>query len=806
MSKVKTNVLPLSDRSGPFSSAAALEREQRQDERMVTVLRITRITSRTGETLAIIRNISRHGMMLEVHPSFDLDDEVGVDLGDGQMQVGTVRWRKKATLGLYFATAIDVDRVLAKSSASGNGLVTRLPRIQVNHSAKLEAGDRMIDADILDISVGGACLDLHGPAKVGDAVTLYVPALQDLPGVVRWRRGSRAGVAFSQRVPLDMLMHWLSGCQAAAAPRPVAPTDPRLAAPVIEPAPGAPAPETMAAEAEQRAAMVLITDAAGKIVSVNAQFCEISGYSESELLGRRYRDLQSVDLPPAQLGEKLRCLVSGGIWQGEHCNRTKGGEPYWVETTIVPNNNQDGEITSYTYIQFDITDQKLDPIDPDYFVKFDYLTRLPNRVSFFKELDHTIARHSSEPGSVFLGVLDLDNFKHINDSLGHTAGDEVLVEVARRLSETIGASDTLARLGGDEFAFILRVGRRESDWRDSVERLLERLREPIALPSGDIKVTASIGLVRMTGPKAEGLDLLRYADIALYAAKENGRNRVELCAQPMLEKVERRAWLRDNFNVGLNRGEFTIFYEPIVGLHGHSLPHFEALFRWHHPEGGLLPASDFQEIFSEESLAGQVGRFVIGEVIAQVAAWRAGHVPFAAVSVNTTIADFRTPLFVDEILGAISKGVITSADICVEITEDVLISDGAHCVRAEMSRLHQAGVKLLFDDFGTGYASLRHLRDMPISAVKIDQSFIRSIVDDEIDRGVVEHIISLSHFLGKQVIAEGVESSQQLDLLREIGCDAIQGYFVSRGQPADQIPLLAEQLCGAFVQPKSSLH
>lgn len=802
MSKVKTNVLQPSGRSGPFNSTAIseLEREQRRDERMVTVMRITRITSRTGETLAIIRNISRHGMMLEVHPNFDLDDEVGVDLGDGHIQIGKVRWRKKATLGLYFAAPIDVDRVLAKSSTSSDGLVTRLPRIQVNHSAKLEAGDRLIDVDILDISVGGACLDLQGPAKVGDAVVLYVPSLQDLPGVIRWRRGSRAGVAFSHRVPLDLLIHWLSGYQAATAPA-HQPDEKQPTSATV----GA-GPEAIALEAERRAAMVVLTDVAGKIISVNARFCEISGYSESELLGRRYRDLQSVDLPPAQLGEKLKCLVSGGIWEGEHCNRTKNGEPYWVETTIVPNKNRHGEITSYTYIHFDITDQKQDPLDPDYFVKFDYLTRLPNRVSFFKELDHTIARHSSEPGNIFLGVLDLDNFKHINDSLGHTAGDQVLIEVSRRLNETIAAGDTLARLGGDEFAFILRVGRRETDWQECVERLQSRLRDPIALPSGDIKVTASIGLVRVTGPATESLDLLRYADIALYAAKENGRNRVELCARPMLEKVERRAWLRDNFNVGLNRGEFTIFYEPIVGLHGHSLPHFEALFRWHHPQGGLLPASDFQEIFSEESLAGQVGRFVIGEVIAQIAAWRAAQVPFAAISVNTTIADFRTPLFVDEILGAISKGVISSADICVEITEDVLISDGAHCLRAEMSRLHHAGVKLLFDDFGTGYASLRHLRDMPISAVKIDQSFIRSIVDDEVDRGVVEHIISLSHFLGKQVIAEGVESSQQLDLLREIGCDAIQGYFVSRGQPADQIPLLADQLCGAFGQPKSSLH
>lgn len=803
MSTVKMNVLQPDGRSSSLNSPATsdLEREQRRDERMVTVLRITRITSRTGETLAIIRNISRHGMMLEVHPAFDLDDEVGVDLGDGYMQIGQVRWRKKATLGLYFTAPIDVDRVLAKSSTSSDGLVTRLPRIQVNHSAKLEAGDRLIDADILDISVGGACLDLHGPAKVGDGVVLYVPSLQDLPGVIRWRRGSRAGVAFCHPVPLDMLMHWLSGYQAASARNQAQPGEPQAASTAV-----GTAQEAIAAEAEHRAAMVVLTDVAGKIISVNARFCEVSGYSESELLGRRHRDLQSVDLPPAQLGEKLRSLVNGGIWEGEHCYRTKNGAPYWVETTIVPNKSQHGEITSYTYIQFEIIDEKRDPVDPDFFVKFDYLTRLPNRVSFFRELDQTIARHCLEPGNIFLGVLDLDNFKHINDSLGHAAGDEVLVEIGRRLSETIGAGDTLARLGGDEFAFILRVGRRESDWRESVERLLARVRDPIALPSGEIKVTASIGLVKMTGTKTESLDLLRYADIALYAAKENGRNRVELCAQQMLEKVERQALLRDNFNVGLNRGEFTIFYEPIVGLHGQSLPHFEALFRWHHPEGGLLPASDFQEIFSEESLAGQVGRFVIGEVIAQIAAWRATQVPFAAISVNTTIADFRTPLFVDEILGAIGKGVITSADICVEITEDVLISDGAHCVRAEMSRLHHAGVKLMFDDFGTGYASLRHLRDMPISAVKIDQSFIRSIVDDVVDRGVVEHIISLSHFLGKQVIAEGVESNQQLDLLREIGCDAIQGYFVSRGQPADQIPLLAEQLCGAFIQPKASLH
>jgi len=250
------------------------------------------------------------------------------------------------------------------------------------------------------------------------------------------------------------------------------------------------------------------------------------------------------------------------------------------------------------------------------------------------------------------------------------------------------------------------------------------------------------------------------------------------------------------FAKGLRAGEFRVHYEPIVPLAGDCGIKMEALFRWEHPEHGLLKAAQFSSVFKEEMLSAQVGRFVLDEVIAQLGLWRASGVPISAVTVNATLADFRSPQYVDSILVAISDGRISCKEICVEITEDVLLDDAMRCARHEMERLHQAGVCLIFDDFGTGYASLRHLRDMPICAVKIDRSFINGIATNEVDRGLVESIVGIAHLLGRVVVAEGVETPEQAELLRAMNCDMIQGYLVAGALPAAAAAAVASQIAG----------
>jgi EAL domain-containing protein (putative c-di-GMP-specific phosphodiesterase class I) len=287
-------------------------------------------------------------------------------------------------------------------------------------------------------------------------------------------------------------------------------------------------------------------------------------------------------------------------------------------------------------------------------------------------------------------------------------------------------------------------------------------------------------------------ELLKNAEIALHQAKANGRGRVELFSDAMHEEIVRCAELRDAFERGLRIGEFIVHYQPIVTLHGRTPLAMEALLRWNHPELGLIRPPQFIEALTDEHLASQVGGYVLREVIAQIRQWRGLGIPFASIAVNATLGDFRSRRFVDTILAAISGGAIAAADICVEINEDVLVGRSGGCARAEIERLHEADVAIAFDDFGTGFASLRHLRDLPVDIVKIDKSFIHAIVDDRADRAIVSNVIELAHRLGKSVTAEGVETPAQAAVLESLGCDRIQGFLVARALPPAEIEAMLQ--------------
>lgn len=557
-------------------------------------------------------------------------------------------------------------------------------------------------------------------------------------------------------------------------------------------------PEAIAAElaefyreALDNAAMVEVTDVNGKILSVNDKFCDISGYAREELVGANHRILNSGEHDREFFRQMRRTIARGRIWQGEICNRARNGELYWLATTIVPHRRLVGGVQHFIAIRFDITAQKLAEDRLRRLANIDALTELPNRHNFVRALGEIIDGSDRAHRRTAVGIIDIDHFKDINDCLGHGEGDKLLRELAIRWRGALGRHDEIARLGGDEFGLILRDVASEEDLRRKVDGIFAAIADPLPVGATERLLTASIGLVMVPAGTGGRVELLKNADIALHEAKANGRGRAEVFGEDMQEEVQRRAALRNAFERGLHIGEFVVHYQPIVTPDGESPAAMEALLRWNHPQHGLIRPPQFIEALSDEHLAAQVGGYVMSEVIAQIGAWRRAGVPFASISVNATLGDFRSGRYVDAVLAAISRGLIVPSDICVEITEDVLVGRGGSCARTEIERLHKAGVTIAFDDFGTGFASLRHLRDLPVQMVKIDKSFIRSIVEDKADRAIVKNVIELAHCLGKTVTAEGVETLEQADILKGLGCDRIQGFLIAPAIPPVEIePLL----------------
>lgn len=540
-------------------------------------------------------------------------------------------------------------------------------------------------------------------------------------------------------------------------------------------------------EALDEAAIVAVTDARGTILSVNGKFCELSGYSSEELVGNNHRILKSGLHGGEFFRNMYRTIAQGGIWHGEICNRAKNGKLYWVDTTIVPHRGPDGTIESYTAIRFDITPQKTAEERLWRLANLDSLTELPNRMKFMDDLDAMITNSGNPPGGIVVGLMDLDHFKDINDSLGHAAGDQLLREVASRIRDVMGNEDEIARLGGDEFALLFRNCHSRTDKEERIARIFAALGAPMVICGTERSLSASIGVARFPNEGENSSELLKNADIALYAAKAKGRARAEIFSERMRERVQRRAELRSRFESGLRAGEFRVMYQPILPLHDQGAISMEALLRWSHPERGLIQPPEFIEALADETLAAMVDSFVLEHVLGQIQQWRAKGLPFGSIAVNATLGDFRTAAYVDRILFAIKHGMIDRQDLCVEITEDMLLGRGGGRARIEIERLNNAGVRVAFDDFGTGFASLRHLRDLPVEMVKIDKSFICALEDNPADRAIVMSVIELAHRLGKQVTAEGVETRAQSAILELLGCDRIQGYLVAPALSAPEL-------------------
>ncbi|MFP5456234.1 MAG: putative bifunctional diguanylate cyclase/phosphodiesterase [Alphaproteobacteria bacterium] len=538
-------------------------------------------------------------------------------------------------------------------------------------------------------------------------------------------------------------------------------------------------------EALDEAAIVAVTDTQGTIRSVNRKFCELSGYSEAELIGANHRILRSGFHDPAFFRDLYRTIARGRTWHGEICNRAKDGELYWVDTTIVPHRDLDGRIKSYTAIRFDITPQKQAEERLWRLANVDSLTGLPNRMHFLSDLEMLIGGAGNE--SFAVGLIDVDNFKDINDSLGHAAGDELLKELAQRVQQALDPDDILARLGGDEFALVLRQCPSRSEKTDRIRRIYEALDGPLTLNGEIHRLGVSIGVTHFPeGGRSPG-DLLKHADIALYAAKAQGRNSAVYFSDAMREGNARRAALQSSFEHGLLHQQLVVHYQPIVPIEPGEPVKLEALLRWQHPERGLLSPAVFREAMDDERLVALADRQVLKRVLADIAIWRERGVVVGSVAVNAALGDFKQGRYVEALIDAVRSGQIVPEDVCVEITEDLLIGQHGDRIRTAIELLDGHGFRIAFDDFGTGYASLSHLRDLPVDLVKIDRSFIKALGSNPADHAIVESVILLSHRLGKRVVAEGVETKAQARILRDLGCDYVQGFVASKPLPFAEV-------------------
>ncbi|MEA1835243.1 diguanylate cyclase [Methylobacterium durans] len=456
-------------------------------------------------------------------------------------------------------------------------------------------------------------------------------------------------------------------------------------------------------------------------------------------------------------------------------------------------------------ITFDITSRKLAEEEAWRAANHDALTGLPNRRLFQQRLDEALSAAERKGTSVSLLLLDLDHLRDVNDTLGHDAGDAVLCEVARRLSDGLRTCDTAARLGGDEFAILLTEPLRLEHAIRHARSLIERLQQPFTHRGHLLTGKASIGIAAFPDHQCDAGELLKDADIALFRAKAQGRNRAVVFAPEMRTEAVRRVTLIGEVRAALDAGQIVPFYQPKVCFSTGQIVGFEALARWQHPEKGLLTPGYFGSVFEDPELATAIGDCLLRQVAVDVRAWRERGLSFGRVAVNFASAEFRKPDLAGNILDVLSTFEVPPSQFEVEVTETVFLGHGSEAVPATLQRLHDSGVLITLDDFGTGFASLTHLKQFPVGHIKVDQSFVRDLEQDEGDAAIVAAVIGLGRSLGIQVTAEGVETRGQAQRLIAMGCDYAQGYLYAKPMASSRVPRLLQNWSETAVATNASI-
>jgi diguanylate cyclase (GGDEF)-like protein/PAS domain S-box-containing protein len=524
---------------------------------------------------------------------------------------------------------------------------------------------------------------------------------------------------------------------------------------------------------------VMITDLDGRIVQVNAAFTAISGYSADEALGRTPRLLRSGRQDRAFFADLWDSVRRLGYWQGEVWNRRRNGEiyPQWLSISTVFDDRR--QPSHYVGVGTDITQLKRSEQQLQHLAHHDPLTGLPNRLLGQSRLEHALQRCVRHGGRLGVVFLDLDGFKHINDSLGHPIGDSVLTEIARRLRLRLRSEDTLARLGGDEFLLVLEDLGTPADAANIARKLLDALQLPLALDGRELFVTASIGIAMYPDDGSSWSELIRNADTAMYQAKAAGRDQFCFYTADMnanaLAQLELEAALRQ----ALVQRRFELHYQPKVELDSGRTVGFEALLRMRDARGDLMQPDAFIPLAERSGLIVPIGAWVLEAACREARRWHDdGHVD-TTIAVNVSTCQFRSPEFTDHVRRALEVSGLPGHALELELTESVLMDNPEHTIE-RLVALKRSGVRLALDDFGTGYSSLGYLLRLPIDSLKIDRSFVDGLGRDAHAIDIVHSIIGLARRMRLRVVAEGVETEAQMISLRDYGCDEIQGYLLSR--------------------------
>jgi diguanylate cyclase (GGDEF)-like protein/PAS domain S-box-containing protein len=535
---------------------------------------------------------------------------------------------------------------------------------------------------------------------------------------------------------------------------------------------------------------MVVTTTDDVIMAVNPAFTKVTGYAAEEAIGRHANLVRSWRTDLETRKAIRRTVEATGTWTGEVWSKRKDGEEILCRVTINSVQDDDGKMNRLVCQFSDITHQK----ESDELIwrqaNFDALTGLSNRSMFQDRLDQALKKAQRDGTSVALLVLDVDGFKEVNDTLGHRIGDKLLQAAAQRLLHCVRDSDTVARVGGDEFAIIVGDVTDVHNVERVVHAVMQSLAEPFRIDMEEVYVSASMGITFFPDDGVDGAVLLKNADQAMYAAKEHGRNRFRFFTPAMQEAAQARKRIIADLRVALAENQFCLHYQPIVDLRTGAIRKAEALVRWEHPEHGTVSPAAFVRIAEETGMIVELGEWVFRAASRQAAAWRNALHPDFQVSVNVSPVQFQSSgIDHDAWLAHLQHLQIKGGNVVVEITEGLLM-DARPEITDQLLRFRDNGMQVALDDFGTGYSSLSYLKKFDIDYIKIDQTFVRNLEPGSDDLALCEAMIVMAHKLGLKVIAEGVETDAQRQLLAERGCDYAQGYLFSKPVPAAQFEAL----------------
>ncbi|MFZ6772723.1 bifunctional diguanylate cyclase/phosphodiesterase [Undibacterium sp. SXout7W] len=538
---------------------------------------------------------------------------------------------------------------------------------------------------------------------------------------------------------------------------------------------------------------MMITDKNGIILRVNQAFTNNTGYAPEDAIGRTAKILQSGRHTDTFYAEMEACIESTGRWQGEVWDKRKNGEIYPNWLTISAVSGDDGVVTHYVNIDIDISARKAAEDQLHQLAFFDPLTQLPNRRLLLERLGHALSSSGRHPHGGAVMFLDLDNFKTLNDTMGHDVGDCLLIKVAERLKTSVRQSDTVARLGGDEFVVMLENFEAGSDTVNQVKIAAEKLRAALDHPfqfvmnagsdqqkTIDFHSTVSIGVSLFGGHQESVDEILKQADLAMYQAKDAGRNTIRFFDPKMQLAVTARVAMESAIRDAIHKTQFELHYQPQLSEDGQHLTGAEALLRWPYPSRGMIPPSEFIPLSEETGLILPLGHWVLKTACQQLATW-AQHPATAhlTMAVNVSALQFHQTNFVENLLSLIADSGANPHKLKLELTESMLVNNVKDIIE-KMHALKNKGVGFSLDDFGTGYSSLSYLKRLPLDQLKIDQAFVRDMLIDQNDAAIAKMIIALADTLGLVVIAEGVETENQRQFLSHNGCHDYQGYLFGK--------------------------